>query len=209
MLGGTSVENVENEEQKDGSGETDQSDSQLAAPDAPPPDPKSILEAMLFVGHPENEPLTSGEVASLVRGVSPAETDELIRELNADYDAHDAPYHIVSEGAGYRLMLREEFDRVRLKFHGRIREARLSQCAIEVLSIVAYNQPITVDEVNRLRNAQSGGFLTQLVRRQILRIERPPEKPRRPLYHTTDRFLHLFRLTSLDELPQTTQIETH
>ena len=199
-------------ESSDEGPEPESSDSQPSAPDSQPPhppDPRSILEAMLFVGHPENEPLTSREVASLIRGVSPAEVDELVRELNTDYDAHDAPYTIIGTGAGYRLVLRDEYDRVRHKFHGRIREARLSRGAIEVLSIVAYNQPVTADTVNRLRGAPSGGFLTQLVRRQILRMERPKEEPRRPLYSTTARFLRIFGLSSLDELPQSAQIETH
>src|SRR5262245_19384998 len=65
--------------------------------------PKAILEAMLFVGHPTREPLTSERIAALMRGVTPAEIDDLADELNTEYEAAGAPYTICSVDAGYRL----------------------------------------------------------------------------------------------------------
>ncbi len=164
--------------------------------------PRTILEAMLFVGHPQHEPLTANHVASLMRGVRPAEIDELVVELNETYAAEQCAYWIESVGAGYRLVLRPEFAPLRDRFYGRVKEAKLSQQAIDVLALVAYNQPLTQPEIDRLRNAASGGVLTQLVRRGLLRVERPDHKPREPIFHTTDRFLELFGLESLDDLPQ-------
>jgi segregation and condensation protein B len=164
--------------------------------------PRTILEAMLFVGHPANEPLTSRQVAGYMRGVRPAEIDELVKELNARYREDNCPYEIINSGAGYRMVLREEFGRLREKLHGRSREVTLSQAAIESLSIVAYNQPVTRDDVNKLRGQASGAILAQLVRRQLLRMERPNEKPRTPRYYTTDRFLQLFGIRSLEDLPR-------
>jgi segregation and condensation protein B len=169
--------------------------------------PRTILEAMLFVGHPQNLPLTSREVAALMRGVRPAEIDELVRELNAAYDAEGCPYTIVSEGAGYRLCLREQFAALRDRFYGRTREARLSQAAIDTLAIVAYNQPVTRDEIDRLRGKPSGGILAQLIRRELLRIERPEQRPRKPRYFTTERFLDVFGLDALGDLPQSHDLE--
>ena len=169
--------------------------------------PRTILEAMLFVGHPQNQPLTSREVAALMRGVRPAEIDELVRELNAAYDAEGCPYTIVSEGAGYRLSLRPQFAPLRDRFYGRVREARLSQSAVDALAIVAYNQPVTRDDVDRLRGKPSGGILAQLVRRDLLRIERPEERPRKPRYFTTERFLDVFGLDNLNDLPQSNDLE--
>jgi segregation and condensation protein B len=164
--------------------------------------PQSILEAMLFVGHPDNEPLTSQKVASYMRGVRPQEIDELIVELNQTYDEEGCPYHIASVGPGYQLALRDEFGALRDKFYGRIKAARLSQAAIDILAIVAYRQPLTREQVDRLRGKPSGAILTQLVRRELLGVERSTEKPRTPRYHTTDRFLELFGLTSLQDLPK-------
>jgi len=171
--------------------------------------PRSILEAMLFVGSPTNEPLSGKQVADLMRGVRPAEIDALVRELNADYESRKCPYTIVSEGAGYRLALRDEYAALGDKFHGKARQARLSRAAIEVLAAVAYHAGITADEVSRLRGTPSGSVLTHLVRRQLVRWERSDSKPRRARYSTTPRFLELFGLQSLDELPRGTDLDKH
>lgn len=164
--------------------------------------PRSILEALLFVGGTASEPLSATRIASLMRGVRPAEIDALIRELNHDYRRRNCPYTIADEGAGYRLKLREEFARLRDRFYGKARLAKLSQAAIEVLALVAYRAPLTLEEISRLRGKPSGPLVTQLVRRQLLRLERDPDKPRRPRYYTTDRFLDLFGLENLEELPR-------
>jgi segregation and condensation protein B len=169
--------------------------------------PRSILEAILFVGHPTGEPLTSERIAAIMRGVHPAEIDDLVRELNSEYAAAVAPYSIVSVGPGYQLALRPEFGPLRDVFHGRIREARLSQAAIDILAIVGYHQPIAADEIDRLRGKPSGAILAQLVRRDLLRIERPPEKKAKPAYLTTRRFLDLFGLDDLADLPKSHETE--
>lgn len=179
-----------------------------AAPEDCPVTPRTILEAMLFVGSPQNEPLSSKQVAGLMRGVRPAEIDALVRELNRDYENRNCPYTIAAEGAGYRLKLRDDFDRLRDKFHGKARQARLSQAAIEVLAAVAYHAPITADDVSRLRGMPSGHVLSQLVRRQLLRLVRGDgAKPREAHYHTTPRFLELFGLESLADLPRSPDLE--
>ena len=170
--------------------------------------PRSILEAMLFVGQPDGSPLTSEAVAALMRGVRAAEVDALVRDLNEQYEANGCPYHVESFGAGYRLALCDRFAHVRDRFYGKMRDARLSQAAIDVLAIVAYNQRITGDDVTKLRGTPSNSILSQLVRRQLLSIERPPKKkPRVSLYSTTQRFLELFALKSLDDLPRPQDVE--
>lgn len=164
--------------------------------------PTSILEAMLFVGSATDEPLTSERVASLMRGVRAAEIDAAVRDLNERYRAENRPYQITSEGAGYRFMLLPEFGRIRDRFYGKARQAKLSQSAIEVLSLVAYNQPVTADDVMRHRGLPSGAILSQLVRRNLLSLDRSsPEYPK-GRYLTTPRFLQLFGLESLSDLPR-------
>jgi segregation and condensation protein B len=169
--------------------------------------PKSILEAILFVGHPAGEPLTSERIAALMRGVRPEEIDELVGELNGEYAAAGCPYEIVSVDAGYQLGLRGEHAALRDAFYGRIREARLSQSAIDVLAIVAYQQPVGADEIDRLRGKPSGGILSQLVRRDLLSVEQPPDRKSRPKYRTTERFLDLFDLDELTDLPRSQELE--
>ena len=171
--------------------------------------PQSILEAMLFVGLPNNQPLTSEFAASSMRGVRPEEITQLVRELNERYDRTGRPYRIQSVDAGYCLRLREEFAALRENFYGKIKTARLSQPAVDVLAVVAYHQPITRDEVEELRGRPCGGVLSQLIRRQLLRVERvetPAPKgsgsTRTIHYYTTERFLKLFHLESLQDLPK-------
>jgi segregation and condensation protein B len=73
---------------------------------------------------------------------------------------------------------------------------------VEVLSLVAYREPLTVEEVNRLRGVPSGNILRHLVQRRLLRLERGQSKPRKSQYFTTDRFLEVFGLSSLNDLPR-------
>jgi segregation and condensation protein B len=165
------------------------------------------MEAILFVGHPTGEPLTSERIAGLMRGVQAAEIDDLVAELNAEYASESAPYQVLSVGPGYQMSLRPEFAALRDAFHGRVREARLSQGAIDVLAIVAYHQPIGADEIDRLRGKSSGAILSQLVRRDLLSLERLTDKKGQVEYRTTSRFLDLFGLEGLSELPRSQDIE--
>lgn len=170
--------------------------------------PRSILEAILFVGHPSGEPLTSERIANLMRGVLPAEIDDLVSELNAEYAAAGAPYSVISVGPGYQLAMRPEFGPLRDVFYGRIREARLSPTTIDVLAIVAYHQPATAETIGRLRGRPSGTILGQLVRRDLVIVERPAGKATKPVYRTSGRFLRLFGIDDISELPRSEDVET-
>ncbi len=169
--------------------------------------PRMLVEGMLFVGHSDGQPLTNRDLAANLRNVSPAEIDALIEELNALYQEVGAPYEIVSAGAGYRLQIRPAFDTVRQRFYGSVREAKLTPQAMEVLSVVAYRQPITAEQVTQLRRARSRTLLNNLVRRGLLRIERPAATPRQPTYLTTDRFNHLFGIKSAADLPRSEDLD--
>ncbi|MDE0816784.1 MAG: SMC-Scp complex subunit ScpB, partial [Pirellulaceae bacterium] len=74
--------------------------------------------------------------------------------------------------------------------------------AIDVLAIVAYNQGISRKEIDEMRDRPSQSILRELVRREILRLERLDEKPRKSIYYTTERFLDVFGLEHIDDLPQ-------
>jgi segregation and condensation protein B len=178
--------------------------------------PRSIFEAMLFVGRANNAPLTAKEVSSLMRGVRPDEIVGLVDELNAAYEERGCPYEIIAVDAGYRLVLRPDFEGVRDQVLGRLREARLSQAAVDVMAIVAYHQPVTSEEVAKLRGKPSGAILSQLVRRQLLRIDRveatateapTKERSRKAQYATTRKFLEFFGIAALDELPRPQDVE--
>ncbi len=173
-----------------------------------PVSPLTILEAMLFVGNCDSAPLSAQKMADLMRGVEADEIPDLVAQLNERYSASGCPYYIERDGTAYRLVLRKAFHSIRNRFYGRVREAQLSQAAVDILALVAYQQPLTADQLTTLRGRPSGAVLSQLVRRGLLRIERKHvDKRRITQYFTTDRFLDVFGLDSLDDLPQSEELD--
>jgi segregation and condensation protein B len=170
----------------------------------PPPSLARILEAMLFVG---GAPLTAVRACEAVRGLTPEEFQQAVDALGRAYRSQGRPYTIQLQGGGYVLQLRPRFAFVREKLHGSVREARLSQAAVDVLALVAYRQPATRQEIDSLRGADSGGVLRQLVRHGLVALQRGEDDGREVRYVTTQRFLDLFRLRSLDDLPQTQDLQ--
>ena len=175
--------------------------------DSGPLTPLGIFEAMLFVGDRDNHPLTAARAAELMRGVDVGEIDGLVRELNRRYKRGGCPYFVAEDSDGYRITLRKPFHPLREQFYGRIREARLSQAAIDVLAVVAYQQPLSAEQISTVRGKPSSAVLSQLVHRRLLRIERLPGKRRAVQYFTTDRFLQLFGLQTLADLPQSEELD--
>ena len=167
--------------------------------------PSNILEGMLFVGNTENRPLTADEMSELMRGVGNEEIDELVADLNESYRASQSPFEIILEKDGYRLVLTKEFEFCRKRFYREEKAATLSQSVVDVLSLVAYLQPVTKKEVEAKRLKPSGSILGQLVRRRLIQIERNKVDGKRTqtFYRTTERFLELFGLAALEELPKT------
>jgi segregation and condensation protein B len=165
-----------------------------------------IVEGMLFVGHADGRPLTNRAMAGHIRDVSPQEVDAIVTELNEIYDLNHCCYTIVSEGAGYRLQLRPEHEALRQRMSGRTREARLTPQVIEVLSVVAYRQPISAEEVTKARGSRSDALLNQLIRRGLLQLERT-EAAAKPVYRTTERFNQLLNIKSPAELPRSEDLD--
>ncbi len=175
---------------------------ELVESDECPITPLSILEALLFIGRPDNQPIEAESVASMMRGVRSAEIEQLVAELNETYRNDGHVMRIVSSGGGYRMQLAEEYSGVGHRFYGRVREIKLTQAAIDCLAIIAYRPGITRDELDELRGQSSSGIVSQLVRRQLIEMRREgPKKQRVQRYYPTERMLKLTGMESLDELP--------
>jgi segregation and condensation protein B len=172
---------------------------------APPP-LHQIIEALLFVGGP---PLTAARAAEAVSGLTPEQFLEAVDRLAKTYRRQARPYTIHAQGAGYSLVLRPIYLSLAEKLNGASREARLSLAAIDVLSVVAYRQPVTKQEIDNLRGIESGALLRQLVRRRLIAVVCSGSgKHRQTHYVTTQRFLDHFGVKSLDDLPQTQDLQT-
>ena len=167
--------------------------------------PRQILEACLFVG---GDALTAKKLSGVLRGEFSIEYIEReLDELNTLYTSAGRPYEIRLGDGGYRLTLRDDFERIRNKAYGLgPKEVRLSQEALEVLAVVAYHQPISATAIEELGKPGCGAVLRQLLRRELIAVERNPDQPRDVKYFTTTRFLSLFGIRSLDELPRHEQV---
>lgn len=172
--------------------------STVQTPAEPPPAPIQIVEAMLFVGGP---PLTPEKVCSAIRGLTVERIRELIDELARKYRRQHRPYTIQPQGDGFALVVKPQYRALRERLYGGPKEARLSQPALDALSLIAYRQPLTTADVESLRGAESAGVVRQLVRLGLIAaVERGGSEGTK--YGTTPRFLELFGLTSLDDLPR-------
>ncbi len=172
--------------------------------EAPPPPLERILEAMLFLG---GTPLQVEQACTVVRGLTESDFHHAVEHLNRTYRQQNRPYSIQRHEGGYQLTLRPRFAPLHEKLYGTVREARLSSPAIEVLALVAYRQPATRQEIDSLRGGESASLLRQLVRHGLIAVQRCDEGEKEVAYVTTQRFLELFHLKSLDELPQTQDLQ--
>lgn len=166
--------------------------------------PRWIIEACLFVG---GEPLTAKRLCGVLRGEFSVEfVEREVDQLNSLYIAEGRPYEIRLAEGGYRLTLREEYERIRHKAYGLgPKEVRLTQEALEILAVVAYQQPISASAIQELGKPGCGGILRQLLRRELIAVERQASE-KDVKYRTTQRFLSVFGLRDLNELPRLEQV---
>ncbi len=163
---------------------------------------RSIIEAALFVGNPNNIGLNAETVASMMRGVQASEVVDWIEELNRHYIEQGHVMRIVQVESGYRMQLAPEHQSIRDSMTGKLRETQLNQAAIDCLSLVAYRPGISREELERLWSRPASSVLGLLVRRELLRVEREGKGKQALIkYFPTDRFLNLIGIASLDDLP--------
>ncbi len=163
------------------------------------------LEAVLLVAEGA---LTTRKLVQLGTLVDAAEVRALIDQLNEMYDASGSSFRVERVAAGYQLLTRPEFSFWMQKLHQRQAQLKLSPPAMETLSIVAYRQPIVRADIEAIRGVQSSEMLKQLMERGLVRIAGEDDSLGRPyLYGTTRRFLELFGLRNLDQLPMAEELK--
>jgi segregation and condensation protein B len=168
--------------------------------DDPPPSAEQVVEAMLFVG---GHPLTAGVACAAVRGLTPDGFRLALDVLNKKYRDQNRPYAVHPRDGGFVLALLPRFRGLRGRLFGGPREARLSQPGLDVLAVVAYRQPVGKAEIDAVRGTDSGGTLRQLVRLGLVAVRHRAEAGTREVrYGTTPRFLQVFGLAGLDDLPR-------
>ena len=166
---------------------------------------RSIIEAILTAS---DTPVTTGKLAELVGGETGAkEVRQYVDDLNEVYVQTGRAFRITEVAGGFQFSVHHEFAPwIRRLLQEK--PARLSQAALEVLSIVAFKQPITKAEVEHIRGVASDGVIRHLMEKGLVRIAGRSEGVGRPLLYGTARdFLKFFGLKTLADLPKVREVE--
>ena len=167
-------------------------------------DLKRVVEGLLFVAE---GPLS---VAQLARVLEESDKDKIqtaLDELTAEYSDLGRAFELVEVAGGYRLRTRSQLAPWLRRLKNQ-QTTRLSRAALESLAIIAYRQPVLKAEIERIRGVEVGGVLRMLMEKDLVKVVGRRDLPGRPLiYGTTKRFLEVFDLKDLKDLPTIEEME--
>lgn len=163
---------------------------------------KGALEAMLLVS---SDPVSASALAKIL-DVAPGEVASLLAELKVEYEEANRGFQLREVAGGWRLFTHpayhEQVEALVLSWDTQ----RLSQAALETLSVIAYHQPVTREMVKGIRGVNSDGVISSLVEKGLVReMGRDPQRGQAIIYGTTNAFLEKFGLKSTRELPDLEQ----
>ncbi len=165
---------------------------------------KNILEAILFI---ENAPIDAKKLSKYT-GLEIKELHLVVKELQEEYEVRSAGISIVAIENGYQMMAHPRFALALSKFYAPKTQNRLSRTMMETLAIIAYRQPMTKSEVEKIRGVASDRVLKLLLEKDLIKIVGRREQPGKPLeYATTVKFLKAFSLKTVDDLPRLREIK--
>lgn len=160
---------------------------------------QSAIEAVLFAS---GEPLPADKLAQAL-GLDKATTVKLVQDLAGQMEKEQRGVEILRLGDSYQMCSRNRFAPYVRNVLEMKRNTPLSQAAMEILAIIAYNQPVTKGFVEQIRGVDSSGSIASLVNKGLIEEKGRLELPGRPLlYGTTENFLRCFGVSSLEELPK-------
>ncbi len=164
---------------------------------------QAILESLLFAA---DHPLSVAEISQWLPDYSAQDIRAGLLALEKEYQDMKRSYFLKEVARGYQLRTRKEFAPYILRMQ-RTSPSRLSQASLETLAIIAYKQPVLRQEIERLRGVDVGGILRTLLEKGLVRIVGRKNLPGRPhIYGTTKKFLEVFDLTDLSDLPKLKEI---
>jgi len=178
--------------------------SEIQNPQSAAPTVESVIEAILFA---TDEPLTDSRLASIVE-TSAKQVRESIDNLNAKYEAGNNAFRIEQIAGGYQMLTLNIYNSwLKKMLHARS-DSKLSPAALETLAIVAYKQPVIRADIEAVRGVAAGEVLRSLMYKGLVKITGRAEILGRPmLYGTTKKFLEVFGLNSLKDLPKAEELK--
>ena len=164
---------------------------------------KGILEALLFVN---GDPLSLKRIAEILE-VDQENVKLLLAQLIQDMNQQERGLTIIEVAGGYQLCTKPHLAGFLEKLV-QIKENKLSIPALETLSIIAFKQPITKQEIEAIRGVRVDKVLANLLERNLIKELGRKEAIGRPIiYGTTEVFLKCFGLKSLEDLPELPELE--
>jgi len=159
---------------------------------------KTIIEALIFAS---DNPLSVDRVAEIIPDVKKDQINRLIRELMREYEERRGGLYIQEVAGGFQFRSRENLGSWINRMKGG-KSLMLSPAAMETLAVVAYRQPVVKAEIDRVRGVDVSGSLRGLLEKKFVRIMGRKDVPGKPIiYGTTKKFLEVFNLKDLSELP--------
>jgi segregation and condensation protein B len=161
---------------------------------------KAILEALLFAS---DVPLAPARILEILKdqGVGQADLAVMVAELKQEYEQRQGGFYLQDVAGGCQFRTRPDLAPW-IKRLRATRPAMLTPAALETLAVIAYRQPVVKAEVDQVRGVDVGGVLRGLLERKLIRIVGRKDVPGKPiLYGTTKKFLEVFNLKDLSELP--------
>lgn len=163
----------------------------------------AAIEALLLAA---DEPLPTRKLAQIAALPDAGAARRLIKKLQALYDRDDTAFQIEELAGGFQLLTRPQYHRWLATLRRSSQELRLSPAARETLAIIAYRQPIMRADIECIRGVHCGETLRLLMEKGMVKIAGRHESLGRPvLYATTKKFLQVFGLRSLKDLPRAEQ----
>lgn len=164
----------------------------------------ATVEAILFS---TDTPMTPAKILQVAELSSKRDVTDSIDILNDRYEESGAAFRIEMIAGGYRLQTLEAYHQVLSRLFKAKSESKLSQPAMETLSIVAYRQPVLRADIEAIRGVACGEVLRGLMEKMLIKIVGRAEVIGRPmLYGTTRRFLEVFGLAGLSDLPRADEL---
>ena len=179
--------------------------SQQSEPDPTfEPTVESVVEAVLFAS---DEPLTQPRLSE-ISGTSGKQLRQHIDNLNEKYKANNNAFRIEQIAGGYQMQTLPGYNHWLKKLIRAREESSLSQPALETLAIIAYKQPIIRADIEAIRGVAAGEMIRNLMYKGLVKIAGRAEVLGRPmLYGTTKKFLEVFGLNSLKDLPKAEELK--
>jgi segregation and condensation protein B len=166
---------------------------------------ESVIEAILFAS---DEPLTKARLVKIAELSSSAQVSEAIKSLNAKYRANNCAFRVERIAGGYQMMTLSIYNTWLIKMLKVKTDSKLTQAALETLAIIAYKQPIIRADVEGIRGVASGEMIRSLMYKGLVKIVGRAEVIGRPmLYGTTKKFLEVFGLNTLKDLPSVEELK--